>query len=207
MRKSPSITKKFCMGKRLSFLLAAVLAELPLVFAQSHIVPFSITITSDTNIFKVGSEVRIRLVFKNTSAQDIPYVRKPGTGIETQGEFFSDIEVRDAKGELAPDTKYHQLIRGKHDISPTPSARKKTGAALPSSDIPEPLPRIGGSFMTIMLKPGESREEDIVVSKLYDLSKPGQYTISASRRLSDVLTDPNSKLVGKSNTLMITITE
>jgi len=57
------------------------------------------------------------------------------------------------------------------------------------------------------LRPGETREEDIVVTKLYDLSSPGQYSISASRRLGEITTDPNYKLVAKSNTLLITIIE
>lgn len=64
-----------------------------------------------------------------------------------------------------------------------------------------------GSFVGYMLQPGETRKEDIVVSKLYDLSRPGQYSISASRRLGEITTDPNYKLVAKSNTLIITIIE
>jgi hypothetical protein len=158
-------------------------------------------------VFRVGSEVRIRLVFKNTSDHEIPYVRGPGTGVEPHGEIFTDVEVRDAKGELSLETKYHRALRGKDDNSANPAVQDKSGGAPATSGRPEPRLRFWGSFTGFMLKPGESREEDIVVSKLYDLSQPGQYTISASRRLSSLGTDPNSKVVAKSNRLMITITK
>lgn len=194
------------MRKCLPYLLLATVADLPLALAQSNEAPVSITISADTNVFKAGSEVRIRLVLKNTSSGEIPYKRTLGTGVEPNGEFFSQIEVRGSKGQMAPETKYYRLLQGKPDTSAKSPAVEKSGTVPATSVRPEPLPMFFGSFTAHMLKPGEFREEDIVVSKLYDLSQPGQYTISASRRLSNVSTDPNSKIVAKSNTLTISIT-
>ena len=93
----------------------------------------------------------------------------------------------------------------KSDTSAKPAAREKSDPAQAAPVRPKPRPRVMMSIVGYMLKPGESREEDIVVSKLYDLSKPGQYTISASRRLSDITTDPHSKLAARSNRLTITV--
>ncbi len=193
------------MSKRFRCLLVAALVELPLALPQSNQAPFSISISAADTVFKAGSEVRIRLVFKNTSDHEIPYERGIGTGVEPHGEFFTDVEVRDAKGELIPETRYHRLLRGKDDTSAKPATRERPAAARAISGPPEPRPMFRGSFTGYMLNPGESREEDIAVRKLYDLSPPGQYAISASRRLSNLATDPNSKVVAKSNTLIITV--
>jgi hypothetical protein len=195
------------MRRCLLYVLVATIAEVALAIPQGNQVPFSITISAAQSVFKADSEVRIRLVFKNTSGEEVPYARSLGTGVEPQGEIFTDVEVRDAKGELAPETKYYRLLRGKPDTSANPPAPEKSGEAPATSGRPEPRPMFRWSFTGVMLRPGEFREEDIVVSKLYDLSQPGRYTISATRRLSDVTTDPNSKLIAKSNTLTITITK
>src|SRR5665213_681986 len=153
------------MNRYISFLLIGILAKIAPVAAQENAVPFSITISAAGDVFKSGAEVKIRLVFRNISRNEIPYVRGLGTGVERQGELFSDVEVRDAKGDLVPETKYYRVLRGKPDTSASPAASGSPGT------------RWGfrGSFTGVMLKPGESREEDIVVSKLYDLSHSGQY--------------------------------
>ena len=194
------------MSKSFPFLLLAI-AELALALPQGDQVPFSITISAAENAFKAGSEVRIRLVFKNISDHEVFYRRGPGTGVEPHGELSAEVEVHDAKGELVPETRYQRILRGTDDTRANPATPDKPGAAPATSDRSEPRPLIRGSFTGSMLKPGESREEDIVVSELYDLSQPGRYTITASRRLSDLANDPNSKIIAKSNALMITITK
>lgn len=64
-------------------------------------------------------------------------------------------------------------------------------------------PRIGrtGSASFGTLKPGESRQAEIDLSRIYDLSHPGDYTLQASRRV------PNELGGGiiKSNKITITI--
>jgi hypothetical protein len=182
------------VSQRRWFLIFAIVAGFGLAPAQETQVPFSITISAASTAFKANSEVKISLVFKNTSGHEIPYTRGPGTGVERQGELFTSVDVRDAKGELVPDTAYHRALRGKPDKSA-------------SSGPPTRLRVMSGSFVDRLLKPGESREEEIVVSKLYDLREPGQYSITAWRRLLDLATHPYSKIVAKSNTLIITVTD
>lgn len=205
MSHPSTVTERSFMSKCLVYVIAAALCELAPAHPQADQTPFSITIDAETNVFKAGSEVKIRLIFKNISSGEIPYERTPGTGIETNGEFFSHVEVRDSKGHLAPETRYYRMLLGKTDDGARLAATKKSSAAA-ASERPAPRPAIGGSFTGHLLKPGESREQEIIVSKLYNLSQPGQYTISASRRLSDITTDPNSKIVAKSNTLTISVT-
>jgi hypothetical protein len=195
------------MSKCFPCLLVAVLAEFALALPQASQAPFSITISAAEGAFRAGSEVRIRLVFKNISDEEVPYGRELGTGVEPHGELFTDVEVRDAKGELVPETKYNRVLRGRDDSDARPAVLGEPGGSSAPSGPPEPRPVITGSFTGVMLKPGESREEDIVVTKLYDLSQPGQYAISASRRLLDVATDARSKIVARSNKLRITITK
>lgn len=185
------------MNRTVSCVFTLLFAGLTLATPQDGKIPFSITISTAQQVFKVGSKVTIRLLFKNTSDGEVPYERGLGIGVEPHGEFFTNVEVRDAKGELAPETEYYRLLRGKPDPSPRPF----------TSERPKPRPSITGSFVGYLLKSGEAREEDISVSQLYDLSQPGQYTISAWRRLSDVATNPGSKIIAFSNTLAITVTK
>jgi len=195
------------MSKCVQCLLVAAVVGLALALPQVNQSTFSISISSADSIFEAGSEVKIRLVFKNTSDHEIPYVRGLGTGVEPRGEIFTDIEVRKLNGDLMPETRYQRLLRGKDDLGTKAATLERPAPDQPGSRAPEPRPRLTGSYVGYLLEPGESREEDLIVSNLYDLSQPGQYTITASRRLSDIATDPNSKLVAKSNTLMITVTK
>ncbi|HTX36141.1 MAG TPA: hypothetical protein VME43_14020 [Bryobacteraceae bacterium] len=163
---------------------------------------FSITLSAPQTVFKAGSEVKIRLVFKNISSGEVPYGRTLGIGVEPHGEFLNDVEVRDAKGDSMPKTDYYRALRGDRE------AAARLAGALNSGKPSGPVHVVIGfnySMTAYMLKPGESREEDIVVSKLFDLSKPGQYTVTASRRLLDYDNDPRSKIIAKSNALTITI--
>jgi len=134
------------MPKCLPFLFVAALTGLPIILAQGSQVPFSITIDAETNVFRAGSEIRIRLVLKNTSTAEIPYVRGPGIGVEPHGERFTNIEVRDAKGELIPETRYHRALRGRPETSARPTAPKKSGVAPDESERPQPRKFIWSSL-------------------------------------------------------------
>jgi hypothetical protein len=53
------------------------------------------------------------------------------------------------------------------------------------------------------LKPGEAQAGTATITRLYDLSRPGNYTIQVSQPLSD---NPEDGVV-KSNTITVTVTE
>jgi hypothetical protein len=59
-----------------------------------------------------------------------------------------------------------------------------------------------GSFRGCELKPGESDVTENYLNWLYDFTKPGTYTIQASRRISDDEMDGSVR----SNIITVTIT-
>jgi hypothetical protein len=59
-----------------------------------------------------------------------------------------------------------------------------------------------GSPVNRTVRPGESISEEQRVSGLYDMSRPGQYVIQVSRRVSD---NPKDGVL-KSNTITVTVT-
>jgi len=76
----------------------------------------------------------------------------------------------------------------------------------PPSKVARPHPEIGETFHSwpCVLNPGESTTmDDSLISKLYDLSRPGKYSIRASRFISG---DRKENGVVKSNTITITVT-
>ena len=87
---------------------------------------------------------------------------------------FTDLDVRNSEGKFVPETPYGQKIHDKGHWS-------------------------GGSVFSVPLEPGKARKEEVELSKEYDLSRPGEYTIQARE------TDPQG-IVVKSNTITVTVT-
>lgn len=135
--------------------------------AQSAEPVFSILAdASNGHVFKTNSDVRVSIALKNTTNHDIMVPLTVGPG-----EFVYRIEAKDEKGNAAPYTKYGRGVMVERSI----------GAKMSEISIP--------------LKPGETRQVgEAMVSKLFDLSKPGEYTIRVHR--SDV----------DSNELKLTVT-
>jgi hypothetical protein len=87
------------------------------------------------------------------------------------------VQARDKSGKDAKETKYGRAAR-RHEL-------------LVISDA------------AILLEPGEKLEEDTILSKLVDLTSPGEYEVQLSRPVSE---DPKSDIV-TSNKITITVTE
>jgi hypothetical protein len=136
----------------------------------------SVGIRSASDTVKVGSDLRIKITITNISNSEI----QVGTAIgKAQGEFLNLVDVRDDQGDAAAKTKYYREIRGEDPV-------------------------IGGirvSASSSRLKPNESVEEEVLVNKLYNLEKPGNYSIQIQRD------DPVSKKLVKSNTVMVTVAQ
>ncbi len=157
-------------------LIAALLgvqkAELP----ASTRPAISVTISPSSDVVKLGSELRIKIVITNISNRELDVGRPVGNG--PQGEFRNLIDVRDERGNAAVKTKYYRQIRGEEVTH--------GGIRLETTDS--------------LLKPGESTAEEVVVSKLYSLEKEGKYTVQTQRD------DPDSKALVKSNRITVTVT-
>lgn len=126
--------------------------------AQTGQVPFSIAISTQSDLVKAGAEILVEITLTNTSDHEIRLGKAPGNLPQAESEY--SIEVRDSKGHLAPDTDYGHKVR-----------EKKIW-----------FYRSRDSFN---LQPGESLKDGTVITKLYDLSRQDRYTITVSRPIPE----------------------
>jgi hypothetical protein len=127
---------------------------------------------------KAGSDVTIEVIFTNMSKNHIVFAT--GAKREDQGETDYKVEVQDETSKRAPETSYGHKLR--------------TG-----EDPPGQHTVIVGSFVTFEVPPGGTVKNEILVNKLYDLSKPGKYAIRVER-----LDDAGGAPI-KSNTITLTV--
>ena len=139
---------------------------------------FSITINTFQSNVKTGSEIRITILLKNVSDHEIEIPRTLG---ENRGDSFHTLEVRDNRGNVTPKTQLRREI-------------EEHGTANGQ------IVFQGGSVFTQVLKPTETIREGIVVTNIFDLTKPGKYTIQCQRF------DEESKTIVKSNMITVTVT-
>jgi len=115
---------------------------------------FSLTIATPKEPLKAGAELRLLVTLTNTSARSIVFGRSPGP-IPEEG-FRYEIDVRDALGRPAPPSVYVRELTGK-------------------------ITDNWSSNLSRTLEPGESFVDEVTVTRFYDLSQPGKYTISVAR--------------------------
>jgi hypothetical protein len=157
-----------------------LLAALPLALSPSFARvadPFSITLTVPQQEVKAGAEVKAEIMLRNTSSHEISLSRVVG---EERAEFEYAVEVRDGRGHLAPETQYGRNLRNR----------------TPAPDVPRFF-----SSLIFALQPGETWAEVAAITKLYDLGRPGKYTIQVSREIPREL----GKGTVKSNQITITV--
>jgi hypothetical protein len=170
------------MRMQLPLLLVGVVAVVAAV-ARAQVSPtqkpaISLTINTAQQTFKAGTVLNVKAALVNNSNQNISLWWGSGEGVPYSVEVR---RIQDQK--LASETR-PGLIRN-HRI------------AL-SELTPQELDRSGASFT---LKPGESSNEDFDVSKYYDLTTPGEYTVQ-------LITPQIPEIKGefKSNVLTVTVT-
>jgi hypothetical protein len=146
--------------------------------AQTKPPQFSVAISPVPAIVRAGSEIRVKIVMTNTTDHEINIVRSPG---EDNGENWNDIEGFDETGKAASETEYYRAFKGK---------------GLYKGHI---VLRMGSNIL-FPVKPGEALKDGIIVGNLFDLSKPGKYTVHVQRP------DRISGNIIKSNTITITVT-
>jgi hypothetical protein len=116
--------------------------------------PFSLKIAEPTGPQKSGSELRLRITVTNTSDREITFITTPGQVPED--DFQYELMVRDERGQSAP-----------------PSAFMRTRDPR--------LPMYSGSRIGKSVRPSESFVDEVNVTRFFDLSRPGKYTISVAR--------------------------
>jgi len=146
--------------------------------------PVTVLIQCQPSEVKSGSEVKLFITVSNTSDQDVHLYKTPGP--DGQAEDVNKIEVRDEVG--------NKLSRS--DVQTV-----EIGGKLRTFPKKMKVSRKGG-----IVKPGESLSDFAVLSNLFDLSKPGHYTVTVrnERRSGDL--GPEMKLIyASSNTITLTV--
>jgi hypothetical protein len=111
---------------------------------------FSLKLQGQNTAATRSSEVHVKTTISNTSSHEIRFAVGFGNH-----EFDYDVEVTDANGRVPPLTPEFRRLKEN-----------------PSS--------WWASYGTRVLKPGESFDEDLVITHLYKL-EPGEYTVQVAR--------------------------
>jgi hypothetical protein len=179
--------------------LQAIVALLGLGFAAYFTVAaqrveqsFTLSLSTSQLTMRSGSELRVHAVLTNSTDHDIELVGD--VGIAWQGTDYV-INVIDEYGDPAPDTAL--VLRWKGKVKEKDFYVDKNG--LPHGHIYIQ----GGSNFGYTLKPGESHASDLTLTKYFDLTVPGKYTLQIIRTVPPQL----GSGVVKSNKLVITVTD
>lgn len=138
---------------------------------------FSIKLHGPTVGIEVGSEIHVVARITNTSDHEVRFAK--GFGEE---EFDFEIEVRDEQGKTSPLTESYRNLK-EH-----PTSRR-------------------GSYSTVVLEPGKSFDDDLMVTHLY-LLKAGKYEVRVTRGKRPMWQIPSNerqKATVTSNTITLTV--
>ncbi len=138
---------------------------------------FSVGISAAQDVVRSGSAVTVRSVVTNISNQKI-WVVSLGEDVECHVWDSRGFPVRRANPRVERARLQLQVDKhGEHVVVPYIMAR--------------------GVWFAV--QPGQTVEDDLVISEFYELTRPGKYTIQALRP------DPESHAVVKSNTITLTV--
>ncbi len=142
-------------------------------FSQTAPQPFSLAITTKTPTVAVGSHLKVQIVLTNTSSNTIVITRDKSVEAAEQAGFSAT--VLDSSGKQVPYTSFgDKFFKGELITISTP--------------------------FQVPMKPGEALKQEINITKLYNLSVSGVYTIQLQRK------DEASAAVFRSNILTVTVT-
>lgn len=138
---------------------------------QSPVAPFSILISVQEPVSKVGAPVVVKVTVRNILNHDIAF-------FDTSRYCDYTIDVRDSGGLSAPETEFKRSLK-----------------CSPGADI------IHGRRKLVRLKPNATIDDELVVTEMIDLSRPGEYTVRVSRKAPPEL----GGSVVESNSITVTI--
>ncbi len=143
--------------------------------------PFSVNISTPQQVVKAGSQIRLDIQTRNLTQHAMMWevVMSPGPG---HAEFLFQPVVHDPQGNLALTKLEERSLKG--------LLREGEDLSTNGSTIPVPLPA------------GETANNLMLLSDIYDLSRPGDYTVMIERSVQAGA----SAAVVKSNTITITVT-
>lgn len=151
--------------------------------ATSSTPPFSLTIKMlPSDSVSRGTQVALKISTENTSDHTISLWAD--TADNRQGNSTYQISIHAADGSVPADTPIGRQQKARTDV-PRGAGYSMTSAATK-----------GQRFA---LRPGESWTDTVMLNELYDLNKPGQYTIQVRRF------DPATGTMVTSNDITLTI--
>jgi hypothetical protein len=151
--------------------------------------PFTIMLSAEHDTVKAGDDVWIKMIVTNSSDQIIHITHNAPVC-----EY--EVQVRDAPDHMAPETDYGLQVKNRHKPTATGFVMRGGKVFLP--------PCMKGNERTGVLAPGKSDDATVLaVSELYDLSRPGQYTIQLRRGIPKDLGGG----VVQSNIITVTVTK
>jgi len=165
-------------------LLIAVVAVFAAKLAQCADPPLEITISLiDGSVEKAGAPVAVSITVRNHSDKTL-------SASLWDYDYDYTMDVRDAQGNSAPDSEEVRKARAEMD------ACRNSGNSLCGRKIL--LHGVVNQF-----KPGESWKERLLITKYYDMGRPGRYTIQLERKLPEEL----GKGTVKPNSIAVTVTD
>jgi hypothetical protein len=170
----------------LIFLFAALVVVAPAALgAPARNQLFSLTIAAPSEPIKSGTKIHLLVTVTNTSGHTIGFIRSPGL-LPDEG-FRYQIKVGGSDGHEPSQSTRLQGLKGKTAISQS-------------------------SNLARWLRPGESFVDRITLTRFYDMTPPGEYTVSVARhfdRNNMALKGSSPEAIGsgivKSNAVTITI--
>jgi hypothetical protein len=138
---------------------------------------YSLTIAPPTDQIHLGTPINITITVKNTSNSDIYWRAELDN---TAYHAFHFLLTKDEKE--VETTRFHRILRNE----PRPDDQPETAWG-------------SGSSVLSAVKPGKSFTLTIDLNKLYEIKRPGQYTLKISR------TEDDNKTIVHSNTVTLNV--
>ncbi|MFI5096928.1 MAG: hypothetical protein ACHQT6_03040 [Candidatus Acidiferrales bacterium] len=164
------------------FAVLLMLASASVGRCQTPAPKYSLTVSLRESTVKAGGFVMLEITIKNITDKDIMVGKIVGSA-----ESGYEIAVTDSEGKPAAETSYGCKIHGKE---------------------PRGIMTDQYSEMLVRLKPGETTDGFIYLSRVYDFTRPGKYTVQLSDTVyeSDADVKADRKTVIKSNSVTLTVT-
>jgi len=163
----------------ISTCILAAASSVAVALAEEPEVSLKLSVAQST--VKAGAEVKLKIVLTNLTGHEIEI----GRFLAYDGpELEYSFDLRDSQDRKVPLTRYGRALNGTPDKG---DERNDCGDCAGFSE------GVG---------PHETTYDEVVVSKIYDLGKPGKYTIQVSRFQGN-----GSHMIVKSNTITLTVTE
>jgi hypothetical protein len=155
---------------------AIVLLGMAPCFAQKPSVMLDIQVPESE--FTVGTAIRLDVAVRNSMTEDL-HVWKVSPDNVGLAEAYIDVEIRDSEGKSLPRADGQTVVmNGKKYVFPKSWMTRK------------------GAYV----KPNQELRDYILLSKVFDLSKPGTYTVSAKASFDSRDSGPEIKwIVAESN--------